>query len=320
MSQLDKLIHPELKSSIVPFKLMAYLARKNWGIKFLNFTGRFSNGKKISGLHNEERYIPSNNGGPDIRVRIYKPLDMQEKLPCMLFNHGGGYIIGNPEMFNVWIKKFIDTRPCVVIAPDYRKSFEAPYPAAFNDCFDTLLWAKENAEDLQIYNDKLIVAGHSAGGGLTAAVSLKARDTGNVDISFQMPLYPMIDDRQNTQSAREMISVPAWNTQSNKKGWDSYLKDLRESNKETPVYAAAARNQNYDNLPPTITFVGDIDPFKDETLAYAEALQKAGVDTKFKLYKGCFHGFEVMVPKAGISKEAIKFTYDSYAEFYDKYL
>jgi len=293
---MKKLADKELRSLYTPFKSMPYLASRNWGINMMNFSARIFNGKKIKGFHNEERFIQ--------------------------YIHGGGYILGSPEMtpnLDI-IRQFIEKRPCVVIAPAYRKSLDAPYPAAFNDCYETLLWAKENAEELGIRDDKFMVAGHSGGGGLTAAVTLKARDTGDFNIAFQMPFYPMIDDRQNTKSAKEMTSVPVWNTASNKKGWASYLKGLRDKNEEIPPYAAAARNEDYKNFPPTISFVGDLEPFKDETIAYIEALKKEGIEVKFELYKGAYHGFDAYVPHAQISKDAVKFTYDSYAEYYDKYL
>jgi len=319
---MKKLADKDLRSLYTPYKSMPYLASRNWGINMMNFSARIFNGKKIKGLHNEERFIPSSSGGPDIRVRIFKPLNAKGKLPLLQYIHGGGYILGSPEMtpnLDI-IKQFIEKRSCVVISPDYRRALDAPYPAAFNDCYDTFLWAKENADELGVYNDKFVVAGHSAGGGLTAAVTLKARDLEDFNIAFQMPFYPMIDDRQNTKSAKEMTSVPVWNTASNKKGWDSYLKSLRDNNEEIPAYAAAARNKDYTNFPPTITFVGTLEPFKDETIAYVESLKNAGIEVKFKLYEGAYHGFDAYAPKAQISKDAVKFTYDSYAEFYDKYI
>jgi len=322
MKSMKHLANEELKSLYTPYKMMPYIASRNWGIKLMNFMAGFSNGKQIKGLHNEERYIPSQSGGPDIRVRIFRPIDMDGRLPCLEYIHGGGYILGSPEFspnLDI-IRQFIEKRPCVVIAPAYRKSLEAPYPAAFNDCYETLLWARKNADELGIYDDNFMVAGHSGGGGLTAAVTLKARDTKDVDIAFQMPFYPMIDDSQSTRSAKEMVSVPVWNTASNKKGWDCYLKDIREQGIDTPNYAAAYRNKDYKGFPPTITFVGDLEPFKDETIAYVEALREDGVDVIFKLFGGCYHGFDAYVPKAQISKDAVKFTYDSYAEYYDKYL
>ena len=82
-----------------------------------------------------------------------------------------------------------------MVAPDYRKALDELYPAALNDCYDTLLWMRDNAESLNIRSEKFAVGGHSAGGGLTAAVTLKVFDTQDVKIAFQMPIYPMIDHR-----------------------------------------------------------------------------------------------------------------------------
>ena len=122
------------------------------------------------------------------------------------------------------LERFINTRPCVVVAPDYRKAYTEPFPAGFNDCYETLLWATNNAEQLGARCDRVMVAGHSAGGGLTAAVTLKARDSGTADIAFQMPIYPMIDDQQPTDASREM-QVPVWSSLTNKVGWGAYLRN-----------------------------------------------------------------------------------------------
>ncbi len=313
------MVNKGLRSSFNQLSIFSFLLSKNWGIKFINFALRFIKGNKIKGLHSEERYIPSKSGGPDIRIRIFRPLNVKEKLPAMLYNHGGGYVIGVPEIALDVIKNFILTRPCVIVAPDYRKAFTKPFPAGFNDCYDTLLWIKENADNLGVFGFNFIVSGHSAGGGITAAVTIKARDTKDLKIAFQMPLYPMIDDRQVTISAKD-IDVPVWNTKTNSKAWDLYLGELNKENREIPTYAAAARNKNYKNFPPTITFVGELEPFKDETIEYVSNLKKEGIPVDFKLYPACFHSFEIAVPKSDIAKDAILFTYQSYAKYYDKYV
>jgi acetyl esterase/lipase len=215
-------------------------------------------------------------------------------------------------------QNYINKRPCVVVAPDYRKAHKEPYPAALNDCYDTLLWIQENADELGIKADKFVVAGHSAGGGLTAAVTLKACDTGEVDIAFQMPIYPMIDHRQNTESAMAMDQgVPAWNARNNALGWKMYLRDVEG---DVPPYASPSLATNYKHMPPTITFVGDLEPFKDETINYVEALRKEGIPVKFELFEGAFHAFETVAKNAGVSKKANKFQYDAWAEYYDQYL
>jgi acetyl esterase/lipase len=313
-----EMLHDDLQERYWPMKITGYIMAKVWILKLINRLSAAAKGKNIDTLHCEEKYISSRSGGPDIRLRLFKPLNTTAELPGLLYLHGGGYLIGNPETFLGNIEKFINARPCVVIAPDYRKALQAPYPAAFNDCYDTLLWMKENAPALGLIPDTFIVGGHSAGGGLTAAVSLKAADTSEVDIAFQMPVYPMIDDRQTTESAANS-DAPVWNTTTNNFGWSQYLRGLKEKNLETPTYAAPSRATDYSKLPPTITFVGDLEPFRDETIEYVENLKKAGIPVEFELFKGCVHGFEQVAPDAEISKTAWKFLLDKYSDFVDQF-
>lgn len=319
MKVTKDMIDSELRPYWSQLKAITFLLERKWGMRLLLRISRLTNGKAIEGLDCDEHFVPSTSGGPPIRVRVFAPAGHTEPLPVLLYLHGGGYAIGNPEMSLDLIERFIETRPCVVVAPDYRKSLTAPFPAGFNDCYDTLLWAKANAEMLGARSDKFIIAGHSAGGGLAAALTLKARDTKEVEVAFQMPIYPMIDDRQTSESARD-IDSPVWNTKTNNLAWDLYLSGLKESGSSVPAYAAAARNDDYAGFPPTITFVGDLEPFRDETMAYVDALTEQGVDVAFKLFRGGIHGFDVLAMKtAGISQEAIEFTFQKFAEFYDAY-
>lgn len=313
------MVNKDLRASFYLLKITPFLLSRKWGINLLNFLLKFSKGKNIKGIHNEERYISSKSGNHKIRIRIFRPKNIEEKLPVLFYFHGGGAVIGNPEMSLRVIEKFIKKRPCCVIAPDYRKSLDAPFPAAFNDCYETILWIKENANELKIFNSKFIIAGHSAGGGLAAAVILKARDTKDFNIAFQMPMYPMLDDRLITDSEKNM-EVPALNTKMLSKVWSFYLKGIKEKNIVVPSYAAPSRNKDYKKFPPTITFVGNLDPLKDETIAYIRSLKEEKVPVIFKLYEGCFHGFEDVVPQATISKDAINFTFQSFAVYYDRFV
>ena len=222
-------------------------------------------------------------------------------------------------MSDDFIKQMISRKPCIVIAPDYRKSHTKPFPAGFTDCYDTLLWVRDNADNLGVNADKFIVAGHSAGGGLAAAVTLKARDTQDVQVAFQMPFYPMIDDLQPYDPARQ-IDSPVWDTELNQIGWNAYLADLHTSGADIPSYAAPARCSDFGNLPPTITFVGNLEPFHRETISYMAALQNEGVETKFKEYDGCYHAFDMLSPDADVSRDALGFAIENYAKFYDRYI
>ncbi len=256
-----------------------------------------------------EEWIPRKDGSK-MRICIIKPLTQKEDVPGVLWLHGGGYALGTPELAIMMAKWFMEVSNCVVVAPDYRLSIQAPYPAALDDSYEALLWMKSHTKELGIRDNQLMVGGDSAGGGLTAALTLYARDKGEVSIAFQMPLYPMLDDRMTSESAKDN-NAPLWNSKSNFNGWKLYLGNLFETD-NVPAYAAPARAADYTKLPPTATFVGELEPFRDETIQYVENLKKAGIPVEFEIYKGCFHAFEQICPKAEVSKKAIAFIVNSF--------
>ena len=314
-------IHPELqgiaKNRMV--KLYGFLFKSRLGFKIANWLRGSEQGQDIEGLDCSEIYIPSNNGGADIRTRIYKPNKAHKKLPVLLYLHGGGYAMGCPEMAHDFIAGYIKKRPCIVVSPDYRLSINHPFPAGFNDGYDTLLWIRDNEKILDS-NGKIIVAGHSAGGGMTAAITLKARDTGDVKIAFQMPFYPMLDHTHSNDSSK--LDAPFWSVHANIKAWKMYLAGALKQGADISPYASPILNTDYKNFPPTITFVGDIEPFYDETMHYVDALKKHKIPVEFKAYKGAYHAFDMpkLFGSLEISKDAFKFQMNAYAKFYDRYI
>lgn len=220
--------------------------------------------------------------------------------PGILWIHGGGYSIGTARGELFAIKELLGLADAVFVSPDYRLSTEAPYPAALDDCYRALLWLKEHAAQLGVRTDQIIVAGGSAGGGLTAAVTIRARNERDVNVAFQAPLYPMIDDRP-TPSSKDN-NAPLYDGTSNDSGWKVYLGNLYGG--DVPPTAAPARETDYRGLPPTLTFVGGIEPFRDETVAYVESLRSAGVPVSFREFPGAWHAFDALAPRAKISRDA----------------
>lgn len=246
--------------------------------------------------------------GPEseLLVKIYEKKDRgNEILPGVFWIHGGGYVLGHPDVDDGICEKFVLDANCVVVSVDYRLAPEHPYPAAIEDCYAGLKWMAENADALKIDASRIGIAGPSAGGGLTAALALLARDRGGPQIRFQMPLYPMIDDRNDTFSSHEITTDSfqrVWNRELNIVAWKMYLGDTDPE--KVPQYAAPARAKDLSGLPPAYTCVGQLDPFRDETIDYVKSLAQAGVPVEFHLYPGCFHGFDAYSSDAEISRQA----------------
>lgn len=243
--------------------------------------------------------IPTEHGS--IPALVLSPLTAPVNAPGVLWLHGGGYIVGMKEM--VHMSRAVDLvkqHGAVVLSPGYQLAFRAPYPAAVEDCYAALLWLKQNAEALGVRSDQLMVGGESAGGGLCAAVCIKARDTGDVNVAFQMPLYPMLDDR-DTETSRDNHGR-VWNTRRNHLAWRLYLRGT--DRERLSPYAAPARLENFDRLPPAYSFVGDGEPFYAETVRYFERLRSAGIPAELDVYHTDMHAFDMMRPDSALGAEA----------------
>ena len=146
----------------------------------------------------EDRTVPGPEGAPDVKVRIYRPAEATGTLPGIYFIHGGGMIMGDIDEEDAVATEICERVDAVVVSVEYRLAPEHPYPAPVEDCYAGLVWTARNASELRFDPDRLAVYGGSAGGGLTIAASLLARDRGFPALRFQMPIYPMIDDRNET--------------------------------------------------------------------------------------------------------------------------
>lgn len=248
-----------------------------------------------------KRYIRTKNG--KMKLLIFYPKSRDKKVPGVLWIHGGGYMTGMAEM--AYFSRAMDVvkNGAVVVAPSYTLSWKKPYPAAIEDCYAALLYLKRHATELGVRNDQIFVGGESAGGGLTAAVCMYARDKGEVNIAFQMPLYPMLDC-EDTESSRDNHGI-VWNTWRNHAAWKVYLRKLYGAKGVSP-YASPSRQTDYSNLPPAYTFVCEGEPFYCETLTYVNNLKKEGITAFADIYPGKVHAFDMMTPWRKHSKEAAR--------------
>ena len=240
-----------------------------------------------------------------------------KKTVGILWCHGGGYVLGAPEMAIMALPKHIlRNYNCVIVLPDYTLSAKAPYPAAVEDCYTCLKWMESNKDRLGIDADKFVLGGESAGGGLTLGLSLYCRDKGETPFAFQIPLYPMLDDRLTESSAKN--NAPVWNAHSNRSAWHIYL-DEQFYGDDIPVYAAPARATDLTGLPPVMSFYGSIEPFRDEDRTLFGKLADTGVEVITKEYKGCYHAFDMMAPYAKVAKDATAWALKQYEHMVETY-
>ncbi|MDP9842173.1 alpha/beta hydrolase [Streptosporangium lutulentum] len=251
----------------------------------------------------EDRMVPGPEGEPDIRLRIYRLAGQEGAVPGVYWIHGGGMIIGDPEMDDLRMVEYVIRLGCVAVSVDYRLAPEHPHPAPVEDCYAGLVWTAKNAAELGIDPDRIAVGGLSAGGGLAAGTVLLARDRGGPALAFQLLVCPMLDDRNVTPSSREFAEAVVWNRGANLLGWSALLGDAAGTDDVSP-YAAPARMADLSGLPPAYLDVGELEVFRDECVDYAQRLVQAGVSTEFHLYPGAFHSFDGMIPEAEISRRA----------------
>jgi len=257
-----------------------------------------------------ENVFLTRDDGSKLRMAIFKTTATKPNATGLLWLHGGGFLMGYPEQFMLHCEHILRATNTVIVAPAYTHSTQMPYPAALDDCYSALLWLKNNASSLGVRNDQLFVAGMSAGGNLAIAVTLYARDKGEVNIAFQMPLYPMLNCAMDLPSASDN-NAPIWNSKRNLLAWKKYLGDLY-GKPDVPKYASPSKEMDYTNLPPAYSFVGDLDPLLDEDLDYFRNLNGAGIPAKITVYKGTYHAFEILATKAKISQRAHKEMIDEY--------
>lgn len=254
-------------------------------------------------IETREYVVPGLSSSPDIRIIVYTPKIIKKSMPAFFHIHGGGYVLGTPEMVEERNKKLAIEVECVVITVDYRLAPETPYPGPIEDCYTALKWVHQNAKKLNINQNEIAVGGESAGGGLSACLSILARDREEVPILFQLLIYPMLDDRTCViENPNSCFGEYVWTPPSNYFGWESML-GHKPGLKNVDSYVAAAREEDLSGLPPTYIGVGSVELFLEESIEYARRLMASGVITELHVIPGAFHAFDSILPEAEVSKE-----------------
>ena len=252
----------------------------------------------------EERFVPGPDG-TSVRVLVYAPTT-RPRTGGLLWLHGGGMVMGAPDVYDVQSRYLAQTAGCVVVAVQYRLAPEDPYPAGLEDCYAALRWVHAAAEELHIPRERIAVGGESGGGGLAAGLALLARDRGEVSLSAQFLQYPMLDDRTGTPSEPDPLPYAGefvWTAANNRFAWGAVLGHA-PGGPDVPIYAAPGRASTLVGLPPTAIVVGDLDLFLGENLRFARTLIREGVPTALHVYPGAYHAFISFAPDADVSRRA----------------
>ncbi|GID30486.1 alpha/beta hydrolase [Paractinoplanes brasiliensis] len=250
-----------------------------------------------------ERVVPGPADAPDISLLICTPAGADSACPAIYYTHGGGMILGDNRNGMAGMVEIAARYGAVVVSVEYRLAPETRHPGPIEDVYAGLVWTAKNAAELGIDPDRILIAGGSAGGGLTAALGLLARDRGGPAVLGQLLMCPMLDDRNDSVSAEQMAGRGVWDRTANATGWGALLGDAAGGPDVSP-YAAPARATDLSGLPPAFIDVGSAETFRDEDVAYATAIWQAGGRAELHVWPGGYHGFEAFAPAAAVSQDA----------------
>jgi acetyl esterase len=236
----------------------------------------------------EARVIPAPSA--EIPVFVYTPQG-SGPFPALVVFHGGCWIVGNIEISDAPHRALANATGCVVVAVNYQKAPEHPFPIPLDDCSAAFAWTLDHASELDVDPARVGVAGDSAGGNLAAAVCLKAREAGGPQPAVQLLIYPAVDPALDTPSARDYAEGYGLSTADMRWSWEQYVPDPRD---RTDRLAAPLRAESLAGLPPAIVVTAEFDILRDEGLAYADRLEAAGVPVFRHHYDGTVHGFFTM--------------------------
>ena len=233
----------------------------------------------------ESMTVPGPAG--QIPIRLFVPSE-KEQLPILVYFHGGGWVVGSLDSVDCLCRSLANSATCMVASVDYRLAPEHKFPAAVEDSYGATKWVADNAADLGGDPRRIAVGGDSAGGNLAAAVSLMARDRGGPDIAFQLLIYPITNQKFDTDSYKENGEGYMLTKEDMEWFRNHYLRDQHD---EENQYASPLLANSLSSLPPAFVITAEFDPLRDEGEAYAARLKEFDVPVRVNRYTGTIHGF-----------------------------
>lgn len=247
----------------------------------------------------EERTVPGPAG--DIPVRIYRP-NADGVRPLIMLYHGGGWVVGDLESEDAACRGLCNRVGAVVVSVDYRLAPETVFPGAVDDCYAATVWVTDHAEEFGIDPSRVATSGTSAGGNLSGAIAMMARDRGGPTIAHQVLFCPVIDADFDRSSYVANANDYGLTRDNMIWFWDHYTGTGED---RFSPYASLIRADDLSGLPDATIIAAEYDPLVDEAVAYGKALQAAGVKTRCTVYDGMIHGFNGRVGMYDAAKVAL---------------
>jgi acetyl esterase len=249
----------------------------------------------------EERVLAGYDGAAHtIPLRIYRPRT-NGPWPVVVYLHGGGFVVGSVECYAAHCRSLCDRADAVLVSVDYRLAPEHPFPAGSDDCLAAVRWTADACEELGS-DGRLVVAGDSAGGNLTAVTALRARDEGGPPLSLQVIVYPCLDPSCSTESHDRNGRGHLLTTDTMRWFWSHYLGD---GTAPDDPYVDPRCAPSLEGLPPAVVVTAEYDPLRDEGAEYARLLGESGVAVDYVDEPGMVHGYFSMF---AVSPRAVEAT------------
>ncbi|WAL93263.1 alpha/beta hydrolase [Streptomyces sp. Je 1-369] len=234
-------------------------------------------------------------GGPTggVRTRVVRPAGVRGKLPVILYIHGAGWVFGNAHTHDRLVRELAVGARAAVVFPEYDLSPEARYPVAIEQNYTVARWIVREGASKDLDGTRLAVAGDSVGGNMTAALTLMAKQRGDVPLVQQVLFYPVTDARFDTGSYRQFATGYFLRRDGMQWFWDQYTTDESERAQITASPLRASTEQ-LTGLPPALVITGEADVLRDEGEAYANKLREAGVPVTAVRFQGIIHDFVML--------------------------
>ena len=243
------------------------------------------------GMRVEDRDLACPGAGYEgkVPVRMYRPSAAETPGACVMYIHGGGFVLGSLDSGDQIASGIAQEVGAVVVSVDYRLAPENPFPAAPEDCHAALRYVSRNASELGVDPARIAIWGDSAGGNLTVATCMLARDRGGPSIAAQAVVYPTLIDRPVSRTHREHACSPGLGADFMERAWNAYLGE--ERGEASPYAAPLSDASDLAGLPPAHVHIAEFDPLADDGRQYVRRLLEAGVDAELHCARDMIHGF-----------------------------